>query len=144
VGAELNRALLVSQHEPGLQQLWTLLLVDVVFHNFLIKVKDKGDEEYEEDKEDEEDDGECYEQSLQGCVVETYDRNQDRDCFAEHKKTASSAPDGTHRYRKIKVCTISSLYGISVITLGTRHECHFHEDGSQDQQGRECGNEDGS
>ncbi|KAG0211388.1 hypothetical protein BGX31_001678 [Mortierella sp. GBA43] len=81
---------------PGLQMVWTLLLVDVIFIHPA--------------------------QSFRGLVVETYDRNRQRDYFGEHttKKTPSSAPDAFSRYKLIKVSSRPTKFGNSMITLGTK------------------------
>ncbi|KAG0223078.1 hypothetical protein BGX31_008719 [Mortierella sp. GBA43] len=82
--------------KPGLQMVWTLLLADVIFMNPT--------------------------QSLRGLVVETYDRDHQRDCFAEHrdKKTPLSTPDELSRYKLIKVSSRPAMYGNPMITLGTK------------------------
>ncbi|KAG0196712.1 hypothetical protein BGX31_005205, partial [Mortierella sp. GBA43] len=52
----------------------------------------------------------------------TYDRNHERDSFAERKdtKAISSAPSGNHWYERIKVSSRSAMLGgSSVIVVGT-------------------------
>ncbi|KAG0221442.1 hypothetical protein BGX31_009833, partial [Mortierella sp. GBA43] len=82
--------------KPGLQMVWALLLVDVIFINPT--------------------------QSFRGLVVETSDRNRQRDCFGENKdkKTPSSAPDEFSLYKLIKVSSRPIKLGYSKITLGTK------------------------
>ncbi|KAF9345364.1 hypothetical protein BGX34_004826, partial [Mortierella sp. NVP85] len=78
----------------GLQQKWTLLLVDAILVS--------------------------ADQTCQGRTVETYNRNRSEDAFAEHlgKKALSSVPSDEGVYKKIMVCT-RPVESSNYITLGT-------------------------
>lgn len=83
--------------KPGLQQKWTLLLMNVIFYN-------QG-------------------MTFTGCVAETYDRNEDRDCFAERPNAVvhSSAPIGFHRYNLVRLSISPGSFRTGYLTLGTDH-----------------------